>query len=84
MSDPTLKDAGIGTITLTFDPAKWRLDIKATVGNFDMALAMLDEARRWFEARIRARDSIRIAQELAQQERDMQIAAAVRNGGMRQ
>jgi hypothetical protein len=89
MDNPTRHDGGaspneVATVTLTFTPATWHLDIKAKVGNFDMALAMLDQARRWFEARVRARDSIQIAQELAQQERDMQIAAAVRNGGMRQ
>lgn len=85
LDNPTQHDGGArapeGTIILRFTTTPWKLDIKATVGNYDMALAMLDQARRWFEARVRARDSIQIAQELAQQERDMMIAASVRNGG---
>jgi len=70
----------VGVITLTFTAAPWHLDIKATVETFDQALAMLDQARRWFENQLRLAGVVEAQQQLERARQDAAIAAAVRGG----
>jgi len=70
------------TITLTFTASPWHLDIKATVESFDQALAMLDQARRWFENQLRLAAAVEAQQAMERARQDAAIAAAVR--GQRQ
>ena len=84
-ANPTRKDNGVeskavNTIILAFTSDPWHLDIKATVENYDQALAMLDQARRWFETQLRAQAALQLQQQMAEQARAAQIAASMRGG----
>jgi len=65
-------------ITLTFTESSWRLDIDAKVKSFDQALAMLDQARRWFKNQLRIAAALEAQQQLERARQDAAIAAAVR------
>jgi hypothetical protein len=70
----------VNTIILAFTADPWKLDIKATVQNYEMALAMLDQARRWFQAQVQAQHAMQIAQQLAESANNERIASLIRNG----
>lgn len=83
--NPTRSDNGhagtsCGRIVLTFTASPWHMDIKATVENYDQALAMLDQARRWFEGQLRAQAALELQRQMADNARTAAIADSVRRG----
>lgn len=82
--NPTRKDNGgapaaAGKIELTLTVAPWHLDIKATVENLDMGLAMLDQARRYFEAQLRLQAAAQLQQQIVEQQRVAAIVDSVKD-----
>ncbi len=82
--NPTRKDndgavTGCGQIVLTFTASPWHLDIKATVENYDLALAMLDQARRWFEGQLRVQAALELQEQMRVAAENARIMASVRD-----
>ena len=77
MSDNGNKPAGVH-LALTFDPETFHLDVKFTGPNLDCALAMLDQARRWFENQLRAAAAMQIQADMQRASADASLAASIR------
>jgi hypothetical protein len=69
----------VATLALTFDPATFHLDVKFTGPNLDCALAMCEQARRWFENQLRAAAALQVQAQLQRAREDAALAAGVRN-----
>lgn len=65
-------------LQLTFEPATFRLDIGGNCVNADVALAMLDQAKRAYEHELRKLAALRMQQELHEMAQNAQVAAALR------
>ncbi len=65
-------------IALDFTASPRRLNIDAQVENYDMALAMLDQARRWFETQLRLARVMEAQAQMRRAAEDQAIAADVR------
>jgi hypothetical protein len=65
-------------MTLTFDPETFHLDVKFTGPNLDCALAMLDQAKRWFENQLRAAAAMQIQADMQRARSDAALAASLR------
>jgi hypothetical protein len=65
-------------LSLTFYPATFRLEIAGNCTNADVALAVLDQARRWYESELRKMAAFRMQQELRDMAQDAVVAAALR------
>lgn len=81
--NPTRKDNGKGEhytqLVLTLDVLPtWHLHIGGNIENADVAVAMLDQAKRYFEAQLRAAQAMQLQRQMAEQAENARIAAAVR------
>jgi hypothetical protein len=65
-------------LELTFTPATFRLEIGGNCVNADIALAAMEQARRYYEGELRKAQAMRMQQELAQIVQEQQVAAALR------
>jgi hypothetical protein len=77
MGDNGSKPAG-AHMELTFEPATFHLDVKFTGPNLDCALAMLDQARRWFENQLRAASAMKIQADMQRARAGAELAASLR------
>lgn len=68
----------VAVLQLSYTPRTCKLEIGGSVENFDMALAMLEQAKRHFEGELRRAAAIRMQQELHQLAQDQAVAAALR------
>jgi hypothetical protein len=68
----------VAVLQLTFTPSLFRLEIGGSVENFDMALAMLEQAKRHFEGELRKANAIALQQQMTRMAEDQRIAAAMR------
>jgi hypothetical protein len=68
---------GVVVLSLTFYPATFKMEIGGNCANADMALAALDQARRWYEGELRKLAALRMQQELRDMAQNAAIAAAV-------
>lgn len=78
MSDNGDKPA-TATLALTFDPARFKLDVKFAGPNLDCAVSMLDQAKRWFENQLRAASALQIQADLQRASQNAALAASLRN-----
>lgn len=69
---------GVVVLTLTFTPATFRLEIGGNCVNADIALAAMEQARRYFEGELRKIAAIRMQQELRDMAQNEAVAAAMR------
>ncbi len=65
-------------IKLELTRTPWHLRIEAQVDNYDLALAMLDQARRWFEQQLRIAGALEAQNQMRRAAEDAEIAATVR------
>ncbi len=68
---------GAVVLSLTFYPATFKMEIGGNCANADMALAALDQARRWYEGELRKLAALRMQQELRDMARNAAIASAI-------
>jgi hypothetical protein len=68
----------VAVLELTFTPATFRLQIGGNCVNADVALAMLAQARRYYEGELRKASALRMQQELRDLAADQAVAAALR------
>jgi 16S rRNA G1207 methylase RsmC len=83
--NPTRKDnaqpaTSAARIVLTFTASPWHLDIKGEVENYDVALAMLEQAKRHFEQQLRLQAAMQMQEQIIVAAENARIAAAVRTG----
>lgn len=65
-------------LQLTFYPATFRLEVGGNCVNADVAMAMLDQAKRAYEHELRKLAAMRMQQELQEMAQNAQVAAALR------
>jgi len=66
-----------GFIQLEFTAEPWHLQMNGEFPNFDVALSMLDQARRAVEAKQRLALALEAQQKMAEQAENARIAAAL-------
>jgi len=69
---------GVVVLTLTFTPATFRLEIGGNCVNADIALAVMAQARRYYEGELRKVAALRMQQELRDMVQNEAVAAAMR------
>lgn len=69
----------VAVLQLSFTPATFRLEIGGNLVNADIAIAMLDQAKRHFENELRKVNAMRLQQELAEMVQNAKVAAALRH-----
>lgn len=67
-------------LILTLQRSPWRLEVGGYCESDDVALAMLQQAVRGYEARLRASSAIALAQQMEQARRDEQIRRSIGAG----
>jgi hypothetical protein len=82
--NPTRKDNGVesrpvDTVILTYDRATDHLDVGGTFNSVDLALDMLERARRALDAKLRLQQALALQQQLAEQRQNAAIAESLRN-----
>jgi hypothetical protein len=65
-------------LQLSFEPATFRLEISGNCVNADVALAIMAQARRYYEGELRKAAALRMQQELRDLAADQAVAAALR------
>lgn len=81
--NPTRKDNGSGQawpeeLIIRFDPMTFSMHIDGHVSNSDMALAMLEQAKREYEAQDRIARLARVQAQLADKAETQRIANSLR------
>ena len=66
-------------LQLTFCPATFRLEIGGNCVNADIALAAMEQARRYYEGELRKVAALRMQQELHEIAQNARVAAALRH-----
>lgn len=74
---------GAQRITISFAPETFKMHIDFDTQNWDVAIAMLDQARRFVDGKLRIAAAIAMQQELADAARTKAIVDSVANKGMR-
>lgn len=69
---------GVVVLTLTFTPATFKMELSGNCVNADIALAMLDQTRRYYEGELRKAAALRMQQELRDMATNGAVAAALR------
>lgn len=68
----------VAVLQLSFTPRTFKLDIGGSVENIDIALAMLEQAKRHFEGELRAMKALQLQQRMTQAAQDNAIAQSLR------
>jgi hypothetical protein len=68
----------VATLALTFDPVTFHLDVRFTGPNLDCALAMCNQAARWFEAQLRAAHAMQIQADMQRAREDEALRYSLR------
>ena len=71
------------TMEMTFDLTTFHLDVAFTGPALECAVAMCDQAKRHFEAQIRAAHALQIQQQMQQRAHDAALVSSLRNGAHR-
>jgi hypothetical protein len=66
------------TLTLTFDHDTFALDVKGEAPNHEVFLAMLEQAKRSFEAQLRLHNAMQMQQQIADQQRNQALVNKIR------
>lgn len=69
---------GVVVLQLTFYPATFRLEIGGNCQNADIALAAMEQARRYYEGELRKIQAIQLQQSLRDMAANEVVAAALR------
>lgn len=69
------------TLTLTFDHDTFRLDVKGEGPAIETFLAMIEQAKRHFEAQLRIQAALQAQAQMAEQKRNAEIASMVTRRG---
>lgn len=66
------------TLTLTFEHDTFALDVKGEAPNHEVFMAMLEQAKRYFEAQIRLHTAMQLQQQIVDQQRSQAIVNKIR------
>lgn len=78
-TDNGVERVSVVVLQLTFCPATFRLEIGGNCVNADIALAAMEQARRYYEGELRKVQALRMQQELAEIAQNARVAAALRH-----
>lgn len=68
------------TLTLTFDHDTFNLTVKGEAPSIEVFMAMLDQAKRYFETQMRVQAAMQMQAQVAQQQRDAEIKQMISRG----
>lgn len=79
MSDGNgIERRNVVVLQLTFEPATFRLEIGGNCVNADVALAAMEQARRYYEGELRKIQAMQMQQQLRDMAANEAVAAALR------